>query len=112
MEQLIRGADQHGMRPVVDFHGPFRMPREDNVEVGRDTECTVDDLRGQGGVDTADRTAAELGVERGCCPSVVMRDPMKHAGRDLSCGGYHLVELTRLAPASTEIGAVGRHVIP
>ncbi len=59
-----------------------------------------------------DRTAAELGVERGCCPSVVMRDPMKHAGRDLSCGGYHLVELTRLAPASTEIGAVGRHVIP
>jgi hypothetical protein len=38
--------------------------------------------------------------------------PVKHAGRDISGGGYHTAKLTRVARAGTEIGGLADRVIP
>jgi hypothetical protein len=41
-----------------------------------------------------------------------VRHAVKHAGRDVSGGGYHGHKLTRVTGAGTEIGGLGTRVIP
>ena len=100
------------MCPVVDFDRAPGVPRQRGIQVGRCPECAVDDLSGKRRIDAAHRAAAELGIEGGCRPGIVARNPMKHAGRDLSGRGYHRAKLTRVARTGTEIGGLDNSVIP
>jgi len=100
------------MCPVIDFERALGVPRERCIEVGRCPERAVYDLRGERRVDAADRPTAELGIEGRGCPRIIVRNPVQHAGRDLSGGGYHEAKLTPVARAGTEIGGLDNCVIP
>lgn len=88
------------------------MARERGLEVGSCPERAVHDLRRKGCIGTTERATADLGVEGRRRPRVVVRDPVKHAGRDVSGGGYHSAKLTRVARAGTEIGGLANRVVP
>jgi len=100
------------MCPGIDFEGPPGVPRKRGIEVARCPERAVYDLRSERRIDAADRPTTELSIEGRGRPRVVARNPVKHAGRDLSGGGNHGAKLTRVARVGTEIGGPDNCVIP
>ena len=111
VEQLIRGSEQRGVRPVVDFDGTPGVPRQQRIEVRRCSKRAVDDLSSEGRINAAYRATAELGIEGRRRPGIVTRNPVKHAGRDVSGRRYHRAKLTRVARTGTEIGGLDKCVI-
>ena len=92
------------MCPIVHFDRASGMPRERGFEVGRRPERAVDDLGGESRINAADRATPELGIEGRSRPRIVVRNPVKHTGRNVSGRGYHGGKLTRVAGTGTEIG--------
>lgn len=112
VQQLKCSTQERSARPIIDLEGSSSMLRQGGFEIRDDAKRAIHDLCRERGVGAAQRSAAQLCVERGRRPRCVVKHTVQNASRELSSWGNHRRTLAWVAGRGTEIGGAAKRVIP